>query len=492
MKKYFFFMVLIIVGVAFVLTSIKKDNNSDILGDSKYTITYGVNEIPKNLKTISSLSARESDIICALSKGIVSIDKDNKIVPVLCSEIKISEDKIQYEFKMRNDIYWSDKTKITSDDIVTFFMELLKEEDEKDIQSLLNIYGAKDFVNKRTTFMQGVAVKAEGDSVVIRLNSPNDNFLYELSKPQYRLRRNIIMWENMYRNYNNLVYSGDYTVQDINKNRLILKAIDNKQDKNNTIEFLRDENNELSMAAFEIKQRDMVLDPPESEIERFSKVNKIATMPAKDSTYIYINNRDNKVPLDTKRIIYNKIYEALKSQYTDNSKDYELAECCYFREDKSNLTAIQSRKVNMNVTSDWKEPEVLTIIAADTEKNRSLCRKITEWFKNNTKITLKCSYVNDEINDEELKNRYDIVLINAECNFNNKRELYEKFNNYLSKAQKNLLNHGEEEYWLFEESIFNNYDILPLVFYNENIVYGEDINTLNVDKNGNIDFSSIE
>ncbi len=491
LKKYFFFMSLMVVGTIFALTFIQKDNGLELSEENKYTVTYGVNEIPDNLKTISCLSTRECDIICALSKEIVSADKDNKIIPVLCSEINISDDKIQYEFKIRDNVYWSDKTKITSDDIVTFFMELLKEEDEKNIEPLLNIYGAKEFINKTTTFMSGVAIKAKGDLVIIRLNSPDNNFLYELTKPQYRLRRNIVMWENMYRNYNALVYSGDYSVQDINSEKLILKAVDNKQDKNSTIEFLKDENNELSMAAFEIKERDMVLNPPESEIERFSKVNKIATMPIKNAAYIYVNNRNNSVPVNVRRIIYNKIYEALKSQYTDNTKEYELAECCYFREDKSNLTAIQARKVNMNSVSKWDEPEVLTIIAADTEENRNLCKKITEWFKNNTKIVLKCSYVKDEINDEELKNRYDIVLINAQCDVNNKKELYKNFNEYLSQAQKDLLNGGEEDYWLFEESMFNNYDILPLVFFNENIVYGEDINNLNVDKNGNIDFTSI-
>lgn len=479
--------------IILALTFIEKENSSQYADDNKYTISYGVNSIPQNLKILNNLSARESDIVCALSKGLVSKDENNKIIPVLCSEINISEDKIQYEFKIRQDVYWSDKTQITSEDVVTFFKELLKEEDESDIAALLNVYGAEDFIKGNVTFMQGVAIKCEDDMVIIRLNAPDDKFLDELTKPQYRLRRNLVMWENMYKNYNSLVYSGDYIIEQIDSEKLVIKAIDNKKDKSSKIEFLKDENNELSMAAFEIRERDMVLNPPESEVVKFSKENKIATIPVKQASYIYINNKDNEVSLESRRNIYNKIYTALKEQCTDDTRQYELSECCYFREEKSNLTAIQARKVNMNnISSNWKEPEILTIISTDTEENRSLCKKLSKWFSEKTKITLKCSYAKEnEFNDETLKNRYDMVLLNAESDDYNKQKLYLSFKEYLSESQLKLLDSLKDDWWLLEENLFNNYDILPLVFYNENVIYGEDISTLNIDSNGNIDFSSI-
>ena len=110
---------------------------------------------------------------------------------VLCSEITQSSDGIQYEFKIRDDIYWSDGSKITCDDIVNFFKELIKEEDEDNIQAVLDVYGAKQFKDGKVTFMTGVAITNNDGKLVMRLNKPNKDFLNELTKPQYRLRKNI-------------------------------------------------------------------------------------------------------------------------------------------------------------------------------------------------------------------------------------------------------------------------------------------------------------
>lgn len=488
MKKYLILLSGMIFVVFLCLGFVYKENDSKS-NDDIYTITYGVDEIPKNLKTITNLTDRDMDIMCALSKGLVYKDDNNNIKPELCSDFSVTNDKIQYEFNIRDDIYWSDKSKITTDDMVTFFKELLKEEDSENIGALLNVYGAKEYRNNQTTFMEGVAIKAYDNKLIIRLNAPDDNFLNELTKPQYRLRRNIIMWEDIYRNYNKLVYSGDYKLESISKSNILLKS----NNENKTIDIIKDENNEMSMAAFEIKERDMVLNPPESEIAKFSKDKKILTIPDKKSTYVYINSRNGEVSIERRRNIYKNVYEALSSQCTDYTKEYELAECSYFRENKSDLSVIQTRKVSMNKALNDKLPEVLTIIAQNTQDNRSLCKKIQEWFAKNTKTNIKLSFVKDEMNDAELKSRYDMVIINAESSIDNKKKLYSFFKDYMSEAEYKLLNNNnEQDYRILEESLFNNYDVLPLVFYNENIVYSDDISTIKNDKNGNIDFSSIK
>ena len=487
LKKYLILLSGIVLIVFLCLGFVYKEDSTKVNNDIN-TITYGVDYIPKNLKSITNLSDRDVDIICAVSRGLVYKDENNKISPGLCSDFKISSDNIQYEFKMREDIYWSNKTKITTDDMVTFFKELLKEEDDENIKALINVYGAKEYRNDKVTFKEGVAIKAYDNKLIMRLNTPDDNFLNELTKPQYRLRKNIVMWEDMYRNYNKLVYSGDYQIESVNNSNLILKSA-----KNKTIDIIKDENNEMSMAAFEIKERDMVLNPPDSEIAKFSKEKKLLTIPVKKSAYVYINSRNGEVSLERRRNIYKNIYEAVNSQCTDYTKEYEPAECSYFREDKSNLSVIQNRKVNMNKVYDDKMSEILTIIAEDTSDNRSLCKKIQNWFEKNTKTIIKTSFVKDEINDNELKKRYDMVLINAESDIDDKEKLYSLFKDYMSESENKLLNsNDEEDYWILEESLFNNYDVLPLIFYNENIAYSDEISTIKNDKNGNIDFSSIK
>ena len=474
MKKYFILMSITLIFVSFCLGFVYKDDDKTVSDDSVNAFTYGVQNIPENLRTVTNLSIRDKDILCALSKGLIEKDENDKIISVLCSEITQSSDGIQYEFKIRDDIYWSDGSKITCDDIVTFFKELIKEEDENNIQALLDVYGAKQFKDGKVTFMTGVAITNNDGKVVMRLNKPNKDFINELTKPQYRLRKNILMWGDMNKNYNDLVYSGDYKIESADNQNMKLVSVKKDSENKEIINIVKDENTELSMAAFEIKQRDIIIDPPESELSKLAEEKKLITLPINKSTYVYISDKNGDIPLAGRRDIYNNICEALSRFYGDDNKEFELAECSYFREDKNNLTNIQQRKVNLNKKEEWSEPQILTILAEDNTENRNLCRAIEQWFKDNTHI------------------RYDMVLINSEADSNNKQRLFNGFSNYMSDSEKDLFNKANGNYNLLEETLFSDYSILPLAFYNENIGFSDEISTLKIDGNGNINFSSIK
>lgn len=145
-----------------------------------------------------------------------------------------------------------------------------------------------------------------------------------------------------------------------------------------------------------------------------------------------------------------------------------------------------------------KKPDILTILGEDNDKNRSMCRIIQDWFKNNTNITIKYSLVKEsEFKDDELRNRYDMVLINNDADILNKATFYSSFQSYLTGDQVKLLKKAGDDkkndsYGELEESLFNDYDILPLVFYNENIAISSKVSQLNLDGNGNIDFTTIK
>ena len=151
-------MSITLIFVSFCLGFVYKDDDKTVSDDSVNAFTYGVQNIPENLRTVTNLSIRDKDILCALSKGLIEKDENDKIISVLCSEITQSSDGIQYEFKIRDDIYWSDGSKITCYYIVTVFNELIKEEDENNIKALLDVYGAKQFKDGKVTFMTGVAI----------------------------------------------------------------------------------------------------------------------------------------------------------------------------------------------------------------------------------------------------------------------------------------------------------------------------------------------
>jgi peptide/nickel transport system substrate-binding protein len=104
--------------------------------------------------------------------------------------------------------------------------------------------------------------------------------------------------------------------------------------------------------------------------------------------------------------------------------------------------------------------------------------------------------VKDEFEDQELKKRYDMLLVDNDANESKKQNFYLNFKEYLSDNQNKLLEKSinvkqNQDFSNLEEDLFDNYNILPLVFYNENIAISDKAGKLKVDGNGNIDFSSI-
>lgn len=498
MKKYFFYVIILASTILFCLGFINKESDNIVDNNLEKTLSYGIDEIPKDLEKVTNLSKRHEDIICAVSKGLVSKNQDGEIIPSLSSEVIKNSEGIQYEFKLREDIFWSDGSKITADDIVVFFKELLKEEDEGNIQALLEVYGAREFKEGDIVFETGVAIKGTDNSVVIRLNKKDDNFLSELTKPQYRLRKYLIMWGNIKNNYDTLVYSGDYKIDSISKDKIILKRSITSSDINiSNINILNDDSVELSMASYEVKERDLVINPPESELNKLDEEKKLVTVPEIKATYLFINNKDNSIPIQGRREIYNNVCKAIESYQNSNSNEFDIAEGSFFREDKKDLTKLQARKVGSNKEATWNKPQILTLLCEDNNQNRILCRSIQGWFKENTDIVIKYSLVKDEFEDEELKKRYDMLLINNEANIFDKQNFYSKFKEYLTDNQNNLLekaksNEIKYNYSNLEESLFDNYNILPLLFYNENIAISNKISQLKLDGNGNIDFATIK
>lgn len=494
MKKYIVLISITILLIVFGISFIEYDNSSTANVVLQDGITYGVERIPEGLKDISGLSSADEDILCALTKGLVEKNSDGEIIPSLASEFNRSDDGIEYEFKIRDNIYWSNGSKVTAKDVVTFFKELLKECSDDDIECLMQIYGAESFRDGKVSFDKGVAINYKDDCVTIRLNRKYDSFLDELSKPQYRVRSNIILWDDIIKNYENIDYCGDYKVKAADKNHIVLEKNCDKVNFN-YITVIRDESVEQSMAAYEVNQRDIVINPPESELNKLKDENRLITIPENYGSYIVINN--SAIPMQGRRMIYNLIYTAVGEYQSTNPQEFDLAEGCYFRDEKDNLTMIQQRKVNSAQKSEWTEPKVLTLIAENNKQNKNLCRIIKNWFSENTNITLKYTLADEEdFNDQELKQRYDIIVVNNNAVPSEREEFYSGFEEYYSDMDMNILeglriNDYYGDYHKLEDSLFLNYNILPLVFYKENIAVSNKVSVIDFDGNCNIDFSKL-
>lgn len=479
-------LIILITGLSFI------DIEKNTVVKEENSIIYALDKIPTTIKNVSALTVREKDIICATSKGLVQKTEEGKIEPSLSSEINIRDNGIEYEFKIRDDVYWNDGRKITPSEVVDFFRELLKEESDSNIEALLNVYGAKEYRKGAVDFENGVAINSTENSVIIRLNKKDDKFLEELTKPEYRVRKFLVMWEDLNNNYSNIPYTGDFYISNIRDGNMELKSNEHnfKNSSISKIELVEDKNVELAMAAYEVGERDIVVDPPKSQLNRLASENKLITSPSNKGKYLWINNESEELPLSSRRTLYSNIYEALSEYSTSNSHFAEASEGSYFREDKDDLTKLQARKVMSN-KDKGSLPDVVTMLAEDTIENRVILKSIQDWYKVNSSISFRYSLVSkEEFKSKELRKRYDMAIVDAEAGSKDREAYYTSIKEWFTKDQLKLSE--KEKFSELEESLFSNYTLLPLIFENRNIAISGDIKNLKFDFYGNLDFSKLK
>lgn len=497
MKKLIILSLMTIVTVGFLVGFIDVVNKDT--PKSKDIFTYSVSEIPTNLIMVGNLDKRVQDIICATSRGLVELDKDKNINPSLSDSVDVRDEGLEYVFKIKDDVYWSDGSKITPKDIMAFFREILTEEKAENITAILNVYGARAFREGVGSFSENVGISISEDSITFRLNSKDDNFIKELTKPQYRLRKNVLLWDELDNTYDKLIYSGSYSIKEFNSSDVILvrnKKTDSKLLEN--IKIVAGEEEELAMAAFEIGGRDMVLNPPKSQLNRLKSENRLITIESNEGIYLSFNPNNEVLTIEDKKSIYGLINKSIEEYQIENNIFMELAEGSYRRSDKENISKMQARKVISNQYKEESKLKEVILVAEEGSLNKEVCEYIFNWFKENTEIYLDYKLISkEEIDVLDNSNYYTIALIKSDLNNLEDKEAYIRFYKLLSKSQQEELDKSlvedekEKAFSIIEEEIFNTYRILPLGFYNDNIAIKKEIKNIDFDGHENIDFSKI-
>ncbi len=496
MKKIILTISISIITIIILLSFI--DRTPQQASNNTADIVYSINSIPTNLKSIGDLDKRQQDIVCATSKGLVELDSDGNIQPSLAESYEVNDDGLEYVFKIRDDAYWSDGNKITPENIVSFFREVITEDNE--ISALLNVFGVKEYLESNKSFSGTVAITFDENKIKIRLNSKDDGFIEELTKPQYRLRKDVLFWEDIALNYNNIPYSGDYYIDSINESEVMLKRSDKSSvELAQTIHLVKDDSEDLALASFEIGNRDIVINPPKSQLERLKKEGKLVESPSNEALYLAFNINNSNFSNEVKNEIYRLVNEAIEEYQNQNNILVELAECSYFRENKDDLTKLQSRNVMVNTGKDITMPSKIVLVAKESLENKDITSYIYSWFNNNTDITIVANLLSEEdMNLISEKNYYDIALVNVYAKLDDDEQLLNTISSFIPKEQREMINNSnskaekEELFAEIEEDLFNNYRILPLLFYNNTIAVDSTVDSSILDGNGNIDFKSIK
>ena len=107
---------------------------------------------------------------------------NTKIVPSLAESWTVSDDGLEYTFRLRSGVVFSNGQKLTAEDVHYTLVRLLTHPDSRNREIAAEIAGAEQLMRQETDELAGFA--AQGDSVfTIRLAEPFPSFLACLSTP---------------------------------------------------------------------------------------------------------------------------------------------------------------------------------------------------------------------------------------------------------------------------------------------------------------------
>ncbi len=452
---------------------------------SKEYLVYNLGGMPSDLLMLNSSNAREKDLLLALFEGLVREDKYGQIVPALAERFEISQDKIGYTFKLRENIHFSLGGDIKATDFVRLFNNILLEKNNVFAQQLDCIYGAKDFRMGKVTFDK-VAIVAKDDlTLEIRLNNPNEYFINILSNPVFTLRetsKNNRDWKDR---YSDLQYSGPFIIKDINEDGEILLSKNEKYWRANEVVsseilFTTIDDEEKTLANFETTESsdsskiDIFVSPPISEGSSLSRSKKTVTVPTKSMYYLTFNLnsvggvRDNSFrkaisAILSKEFIIQTISKDLAvpainytTSSTVNDDSSKLIFETYASKDKGGKYLKEYLK-----TESYKEKPELTIIYENTNIDDRIAKEIAKNIKENLdeiaknikgyldvedyfNIKVLCKgYEKDELNKVTKQGDYNILLSKIDEGYG---DVYNFFSRWTSSSSYNIYGYKNLEY----------------------------------------------
>ena len=185
-------------------------------------INYAISIFPEKLEPNYNLYYDGSQIASQIYERLVVLDNDLKsIKPHLAKRWVISDDKKEYTFYLRKNVYFHDGTKLSAYSVKKSYEWFRQQDDKSEIYRRIESFQIID----STAFQ-------------FKLNEPYSIFLYTLAAPQcfeIMSERSIEKYDSTI--YYQLVGSGPYYVHDYKRNEFILlKKFDEYWNENAKIE----------------------------------------------------------------------------------------------------------------------------------------------------------------------------------------------------------------------------------------------------------------
>lgn len=488
----------------------KKVNSQDV----RNYIVFNTEKLPDDLLMINNSDIKQQNLALAIFEGLVSMDSQGNIVPALASQWNISEDMLTYSFKIRENAKWSDGRRITAEDFVNYFSQILKKEDNRYIDELECIFGVKDYASGNVDFDEVAIYAKDNNTLEIKLNYPCNYFLEILSSPAFSLKENfhnLNFWKDEYKH---IKYTGPFIIDNIYDNgEISLKKNPNYWDKekviSNEIRIKCQKIDALALADYKSNDIDILTNIPISELNTLSSNEKIEKGPIFQGTSLNFNLTKDKITSKyyfrkavsyaiNKEEIANKLGGSIiKSSFLVpyNVKGISRNEEGLYKEDGDIKTILSQ--------SEYNGEDIVLVYLNSNDINEKIASFIVKDLKEYGIKVISKGYDEEEIKEVIKKGDYHMSLVNYAGDYNSP---YAFLKEWLSYSPYNTAGYNNNEFdsYLFKSKIsfdkaesekslneaerilLQDIACIPIGHYNVILCKKDYIKGLEVNKRGNI------
>ncbi|MCI2779924.1 ABC transporter substrate-binding protein [Clostridium perfringens] len=499
MKKVILFIcliILLVVGVGRSYVDVTPVSNMNF--EYNEGLIYSLESLPDTISPSESLNKGEEDLVSNIFSGLVEVNEKGEPIPDLAMGWTISDDGLEYTFKINEKNKWSNGTEVTAKDFQIFFRDLLSPDNEDYTSNeLYSIYGVKDYREGKIDFSE-VAISSPDDyTLVLRMNNKDDNLLKNLAKPIYRLRDLNEPLDNYKSDFNEISYTGPYVIYDVTKDgfiRLKDNPYNSSQLEIKDIAFKEKDSDEIELAAFNLEKVDILKNPPiiySEDIGLYKDLSKYNN----DTLKLMLINSDKvemaqgisnimKVLISDSNILKNNLGEPYikvvnnKEEITSIKKDGANSSYNVSESEKNNLKESGKNTLKKVLSNN----EVLKIVVGNNEEDKALANELKKVLDKDLSIKSIVKIYEEGIEEVIKSGEFNIAF--GEFNLNEKNSENLKKEDIDKEEKKVEDNSKESEKETTSEK--SNLSLVSLYFKNDIWCKSPKVNYLFIDGNGNL------
>lgn len=500
MKKVILFIcliILLVVGVGRSYVDVTPVSNMNF--EYNEGLIYSLESLPDTIRPSESLNKGEEDLVSNIFSGLVEVNEKGEPIPDLAMGWTLSDDGLEYTFKINEKNKWSNGTEVTAKDFQIFFRDLLSPDNEDYTSNeLYSIYGVKDYREGKIDFSE-VAISSPDDyTLVLRMNNKDDDLLKNLAKPIYRLRDLNEPLDNYKGDFNEISYTGPYVIYDVTDNgfiRLKDNPYNNSELEIKDITFKEKDSDEVELAAFNLEKVDILKNPPiiySDDIGLYKDLSKYNS----DILKLMIVNSDKagmsqgisnimQVLISDSNILKNNLGEPYikvinnKEEIASIKKDVAKGDYKISESEKNNLKESGKNTLKKVLSNN----EVVKIVVGNNEEDKALANELKKFLDKELAIK-SIVKIHDEGIEEVIKSgEFNIAFGEFNLNEKNSESLKKEDIDKEEGEVENKSEEGEKETATSEKS---NLSLVSLYFKNDVWCKSPKVNYLFIDSNGNL------